>query len=301
MIRHRKRLSSTCLNLGWCLLLIVAAGCSKNATAPSGSRSRQLTTGSTDMYPSWSPDGKEIAFSSHRSGSWAIWIVALSDSGAHQRTPDSLEALGCSWSPDGRSLAFSSFATGLGDIWTIPDSGGVATRITRDPGSEFRPAWSRDGKTIAYISSPTAASDESALMLVAVNGTSPSVLLTANTVLDTPSWYLDSKQIAVSRPAGIRSDLLIVVVAGGLQTVLTGIGPCYQASWNYAGTHFAYSIQDDMYPMLGVMTVTGSERKLLFDSRFGRAPAWSPDGKQLCYHTEGTDGLGMGLFVMDLP
>jgi Tol biopolymer transport system component len=42
-----------------------------------GSGTQRLTTGDSDMYPSWSPDGQTIAFESGRSGNFDIWKMAV--------------------------------------------------------------------------------------------------------------------------------------------------------------------------------------------------------------------------------
>ena len=302
MNRHPRQPLLTRLLLALCLLSAAVTGCSKQSTGPDHPLPSQLTTGATDSYPTWSTDGSRIAFSSQRSGSWAIWIATPADSSARQLTPDSLEAVGCSWTSDasGGRVAFASFATGLGDIWVMADSGGAATRITSDPGSEFRPAWSRDGKSIAYISSPTAASEQSALMVVSVATLIPVKLLTANTTLDTPSWYPDAKRIAVSRPTGVGAEVLIVDVSNGSHTTVPGLAPSHEACLNHTATRLAYSVHDERYPMLGLMTITGEDRILMLDCWFARSPSWSPDDKRICYYTEGPDGTRTGLFVVTL-
>src|SRR5262249_54859391 len=46
---------------------------------PDGTQKQQVTdSGHLDLYPSWSPDGQKIAFSSNRSGSTQLWVVSRS-------------------------------------------------------------------------------------------------------------------------------------------------------------------------------------------------------------------------------
>ncbi len=40
-----------------------------------GTLKRLTTSTGADMWPTWSPDGGKIAFSSFRSGKWQIWIM----------------------------------------------------------------------------------------------------------------------------------------------------------------------------------------------------------------------------------
>ncbi len=101
-----------------------------------------------DRRPQWSPDGKQIAFDSDRSGNYDIWTINSDGSGLRQITDDPDSAfVNATWSPDGTQLAYyasadsaDSHVIDVGTPWeeqsplTIP---------------EFRAkAWSPDGQRL---------------------------------------------------------------------------------------------------------------------------------------------------------
>ncbi len=79
-----------------------------------------------DNDPSWSPDGRQIAFWSDRDA------------------PDWYPR----WSPDGSQIAFYAYRSGNREVWTMPVTGGPARQLTdfKAIGAEaFFPTWSHDG------------------------------------------------------------------------------------------------------------------------------------------------------------
>jgi len=90
--------------------------------APDGSDARQITK-NEGQYPSWSPDGKWISFSSYRSGNFDIWIIP-SEGGTEIQITNSLTNENRPvWSPDGKKIAYdSSIYPGTPSIWVIPIS-----------------------------------------------------------------------------------------------------------------------------------------------------------------------------------
>jgi dipeptidyl aminopeptidase/acylaminoacyl peptidase len=64
--------------------------------------------GKKDTHPRWSPDGKQILFSSTRSGSQQLWVVGIDGGEAEQITTISTGADNGLWSPDGSHIAFVS-------------------------------------------------------------------------------------------------------------------------------------------------------------------------------------------------
>ncbi|MFC1561470.1 prolyl oligopeptidase family serine peptidase [candidate division KSB1 bacterium] len=74
-----------------------------------GGDPRQLTAGpGSDSQPRWSPDGREIAFTSTRSGSPQLHIIPVGGGEARKISDISTGAGGITWAPDGTILAFSS-------------------------------------------------------------------------------------------------------------------------------------------------------------------------------------------------
>jgi TolB protein len=80
----------------------------------------QLTNDpSHDMMPSLSPDGKQIAFASDRSGNWDIYVMPLEGGRPVQVSFDPADEISPSWSPDGTQLVYSRMGqmSGRWEMW----------------------------------------------------------------------------------------------------------------------------------------------------------------------------------------
>ena len=114
---------------------------------------RLISSTRDDYNPQYSPDGKRIAFSSSRTGTYGIWLSDPDGSnaaplflkeGAHSGTPR--------WSPDGRRIAFDSSPEGQQDIYVISARGGNPIRLTTHPVDDNVPSWSQDGEWMYFAS-----------------------------------------------------------------------------------------------------------------------------------------------------
>ena len=74
-----------------------------------GGQPKQLTTApGTNNHPRWSPDGKTIAFVSHRGGSDQVWLLPIDGGEPHQLTKLPIDVSGPIWSPKGDKIAFTA-------------------------------------------------------------------------------------------------------------------------------------------------------------------------------------------------
>lgn len=118
-----------------------------------GSNRTQLTDdGGVDDYPTWSPDGKKIAFISDRTKDVEIYTINVDGSGVKQLTDERGEDWMPDWSPDNKHIAFSSVRSGDWEIYVMDADGENVKQLTNEPGEDFEPVWSPDGKMIAYAS-----------------------------------------------------------------------------------------------------------------------------------------------------
>ncbi len=117
--------------------------------------------------PTWSPDGKLVAFASTRSGNFEVYVRRADGGQEVNVTSHPSEDFQPSFSPDGRTIAFvstRSSRTGVlqvgsllgmeyrnfgGDLWVLPALGGNARRLAQDANY---PTWRPDGQAILYVS-----------------------------------------------------------------------------------------------------------------------------------------------------
>jgi Tol biopolymer transport system component/DNA-binding winged helix-turn-helix (wHTH) protein len=106
-----------------------------------------------DSSPNFSPDGKQIAFASRRSGSFEIWVCGSDGSNPRQLTNIGGPLTGTPrWSPDGSLIAFDSWSDGNPEIYVISAEGGKPRRLTDDRSEDITPSWSRDGQWVYFSS-----------------------------------------------------------------------------------------------------------------------------------------------------
>jgi hypothetical protein len=98
-----------------------------------------------DSGPSWSPDGRRIAFERGSAGDaddLEIWTMTFSGDDQQQLTVNGVRDEGPAWSPRGDQIAFSSTRGGESHIWRMSQYGdGDATRVSAAGAAEESSDW----------------------------------------------------------------------------------------------------------------------------------------------------------------
>ena len=175
--------------------------------------------GVTDDQPAWSPDGRQIAFVSDRTGNAEIFIADSDGYMISQLTNHPDNDWGPTWSPDGTTIAFASDRTGNWEIFVVAVSDDIATQLTDSPGTDWNPAWSPDGSNIAFSSDRTGNLEIFATRVYEHDARQ--LTDDPNTDIE-PVWSPDGRQIAF---ASNRSTVLEVYLmnADGSETARLGI------------------------------------------------------------------------------
>ena len=96
----------------------------------------------SDWRPSWSPDGKRIAFMSDRDGAPEIYVMDTDERNQRNLTQNSFKDWDPSWSPDGKRIAFvSNRARKKPEIYVMDADGGNPRNLTKNPHVDTDPAW----------------------------------------------------------------------------------------------------------------------------------------------------------------
>lgn len=105
-----------------------------------------------EMYPRFSPDGKQIAFSANYNGNYDVYVMPTSGGVPVRLTYHGMPDVVQGWSPDGKSILFTSGRESgkerFSQFYTVPVTGGLPAKLPV-PYGEFA-SYSSDGKRVAY-------------------------------------------------------------------------------------------------------------------------------------------------------
>jgi dipeptidyl aminopeptidase/acylaminoacyl peptidase len=111
---------------------------------------------------SWSPDGRQVVFTTNLTGRMNLWKVAASGGWPIQLTESDDRQLDAVWSPDGKWIIYEQDVGGgeIFDLYAVPGEGGEAVNLTNTPEvSESNARWSPDGETLAISYRPKASTN----------------------------------------------------------------------------------------------------------------------------------------------
>jgi Tol biopolymer transport system component len=234
-----------------------------------GTGVRRLTRTDGDIDPSWSPDGRQVAYT--RATTLAgcdfdpacaqIWIVDADGVNARPLTPPAARSEAPDWSPDGKRIVFQQ--------WNVP--------YDYDPGSIDIYVMNVDGSGVRQLTYGPGASES-------------------------PEWTADGEQIVFAREVDGDYETWVMNADGSNPERLTQLGALSPDGKKIVTTRQS---DDDLCPDIVVMNADGSEaRRLLSPEEGGSDLAWSPDSSQIAFiHCVKTpvepDVVGSEIWVMD--
>jgi len=183
----------------------------------SGKTTRFTSDPGWEAFPTWSPDGSRIIFTSNRGGNFDLYQKASNGERAEELFYKSSDGKGLtSWSPDGRFLLYYSLgqpthvkllaALGPADRAAVPVVDPQFTSIT----ARFSP----DGRWIIYNSNESGKNEVSVRPFDPAKGTPGAPIVLTSGGGRTPLWRGDGKEIFYLGPDGMVTAMEVNTASG---------------------------------------------------------------------------------------
>lgn len=243
-----------------------------------GENLRQLTRDrSLSLSPKWSPDAKQIVYTSFLSYFPDVYLVTL-ESGARRRVANYPGLNTCAAiAPGGGELALTLSKDGNPDLFIKDLLSGRLTRLTHTSrAAEASPAWSPDGSRIVYVSDAPGAPQ---LYLIDRGGGEARRITSSGAENVDPDWGRNGF-IAYSSRVGRGYQICVLNPETlAFRQISDGDGDYEDPSWAPDGRHIVCTRTRNHISRLFVLdSMSASCISLLPDSEAGEwfAPAWSP-------------------------
>lgn len=205
---------------------MIAYECGGNicSISQAGTGFKQLTNSSLPNFntrPSWSPDGKKIAFVSVSNSNYDIYTMDSNGSNLKRLTRDAGRDDHPAWSPNGNTIAYDRSGDGFSEVYSIPAAGGTPSYVTKDavPTQNSNPTWSPDGKVIAFAGS---FQGEREIWEVGPTG-GAAFQVTASDAIgeENPTYSPDGKRLAYESADSGDLEIYTISKSGGIPTNVT--------------------------------------------------------------------------------
>jgi TolB protein len=245
-----------------------------------GNGPQALTTASINLLPSWSPDGRTVAFTSFRDGGGAhLYTVDLATRAVRALVGMGDFASGAAFTSDGTRLGFSASVDENTDVYAARADGASPRRLTDSRGIDISASWSPDGKQLAFVSDRAGSPQ---IYAMNADGSGVRRLTFQGNYNQEPAWSPRGDSIAFSgRDERRVFDLYTVDLRTGKVVRLTqDQGTNEKPSWAPNGRLILFSSTRTGKRQLWTMAPDGtSPRQVTDEPRGASDPSWGPFAK----------------------
>jgi TolB protein len=232
--------------------------------------------------PTWSPDGRRIAYTELRDYAGVI-VLQTASSGARQTVPrptgGSLAATPA-FSPDGASMTFAMSGEGGTDLYAVDLARMCCVRPLTASGrlaDNMNPTYSPDGRRVAFMSTRPGRGQ---IYVMDADGANQRPLVPfdgGDGAAFAPEWSPDGERIVFHRDVAGGRQILVYDFSSGRARAVTSIGRNEDASWAPDSRHLVFRSTRGGGDQLWVLDVeSGTPRQLTNVNGRARLPAWSP-------------------------
>jgi TolB protein len=227
-----------------------------------------------NVTPSWSPDGRSIAYASYARIHPQIIVSNVYQGTRETLTDDKSSAFFPVYSPDGNRMAFMSQRDGNPEIYVMNRDGSGVRRITNNSAAESTPTWSPTGTQIAFTSDRSGSPQ---IWVMDADGLNVKRITFGESWADRATWSpAPFNEIAYSARSGPGFDIRIYDVGSGTTRTLTdGAGTNESPAFSPNGRHIAFSSSRRGKVQIFTMARDGRNLRQVTQSGNNTFPNWS--------------------------
>lgn len=236
----------------------------------------QMVFGSKEpiMSPSWSPEGRRIAYVSFEQKKPVVYVQDLFTGSRKIVAAFKGSNSAPAWAPDGQTLAVTLTLDGISQIYRISANGGEAQRLTRSAAIDTEASFSPDGQTLAFTSDRGGSPQ---IYTMPASGGEPQRLTFEGSYNVSPQFSRDGKNLSfITRDNGRFRVAILDLAAPQRITLLSDGGGDESPTFAPNSRMLLYATEVGGRGVLAAVSSDGRVRQKLSASGDVREPAWGP-------------------------
>ena len=234
-----------------------------------------LSSSEPIISPSWSPDGKKVAYVSFETGLAKVYIQNIASGKRESVLSKNTQISSPSWSPDGKYLSLTIYQDGNAEIYILRLRDKTLTRMTNQFAIDTESSWSPKGNKILFTSGRSGSPQIYELDLRRLNSKAKRISFEGS--YNAKASYLPNEEgiIFVHRSTDGLFHIALKYKKENFIRILTEAKMDESPSVAPNGNMVIYGITEEDQSMLAGFSLSGSSFKLPASQGEVREPAWS--------------------------